>query len=256
MKKTKVRVVQLANQDRDMVADVGSFDPGQDSGTLQLERTSKVPLGEDVVNWRVSPEEWLPSHWTNAINTPVSVARKGLEGKTLPSDAIGYYSSPPGSIALSREWNTGTYNPTGIKGALEKLVGWDMPGSVKTKPPVPHEYAHAAWTHDLTDQERSDWTNLHNNTLAADKADQTGNTKVPRSISVMKDDPSHSFAYSFQDYVVDPWTMYKDHPDMYNYFWRVTGGKDYSRPYVKPPDLTPPERLKDQSNLPPSMRRK
>lgn len=175
-------------------------------------------------------QDLLPDKFTAAksakIATPIKYKGTDATDGISEHDWVGLYgrnykaSSGANSILLSRYQRGGDYGHT-----------------------MAHELGHAAWENDLTPDEQSRWTNIHWNHLNSDTSDKL----MPSSVLQYKDDPGHSFAESFGQYVMNPGIFKQTYPKDYDYFKGLFGGKEFVKDRFAPGSVatTAANRLRD-----------
>jgi hypothetical protein len=171
-------------------------------------------MGEAAIKWRMRPEVWLPSNWKGAKQTNMSVPLPRYAADIISPESSGQYTS-------------------GLRDPQIQLQPTDNPEAQGET--AVHEYGHAGYHQDLSEQDRQNWTKLHDSWASKIKVDPTTGsdilTDVPPSIGVYPTKPAESFAATFSVYVRNPNFLKKFYPDVYDYFYKLFHGLDYSKPY-------------------------
>lgn len=143
------------------------------------------------------PADWIPDAFPNAQKSTI----QGMDMRTYktPEDGdAGYY-------------NNDLKYPAPRDGILI------TPGFQNRSDIIAHEAGHAIYIHDVKDDDRVTWNNLHLNQIALPAKEQID------AIKKYPHDSHHSFAEAWSQYATNPEALKAKAPDIYNYFVKISG---------------------------------
>jgi len=170
-------------------------------------------------------EDWIPDTLPSVQQVPMLQTKRGAG---WDSGVYGEYTPPDGSIGNRFGINKGPF--------IQVLGGKYISPSPEFDPDATaaHEAGHAIWfSEDMAKPLQDAWESIHDRhivdaALKSKKSDGSldkillRNT-VPKFVGRYIDDPSHSFAEAFSQYVTNPEMLQTQSPQAYQFLKNLTG---------------------------------
>lgn len=163
-----------------------------------------------------------PQYYTSPKDTTISSTPNDEWDRTHPHIGHASYDTSSNNIYINPDISLGA-----------NATSFDQYDRKQQETTLPHEIGHALWEHTLPGFVKSQWEHIHKNVIYPIKINDFGYPEPqtwgrPGLMDQYYNDPSHSFAEAYGQYVGDPNSLKEYNPNVYNWFKAVVG-REYTQ---------------------------